>query len=137
MTGTIVVTLCVHAFLSLWLAQNAVLQRSEDDAMWASLSRVLRIDGHAAAEATLSFGGLNLQEADGTGYRYEVNKSGQYVRIESGGGTSVIAVDVRSVTVQQSGGTVHLQVTFQDGTTKELFVCTLAGNLQQNTGVSS
>ena len=97
--------------------------------MWSSAHRVLSTDVHAAASANLLYGSLVLTEADGTTYRYLANSTGQLVRIQTGGGTAVIAAMVQSVTFTVDHSEVRVALTFSDGTTREMTLCTLAGAL--------
>lgn len=115
----------MRLFTSLWLAQNALLDKAEVDAMWASIHRVVAIDAHGATHSGTLWGTLTLTEADGTAYRYLTNSSQQFVRVRTGGGTAVIATGVRSAAVAIDTGMVTLTVTFRDGETREMSVCTL------------
>ncbi|WP_143232509.1 hypothetical protein [Alicyclobacillus vulcanalis] len=67
-----------------------------DWAVFDSVRRTLAEDVHAALRASGTAGSLVLQECNGTIYTYYVNANHQLVRVQAGGGTSVIATDVRA-----------------------------------------
>lgn len=116
----------MRLFTSLWMAQNALLDKAEIDAMWASIHRVVSMDIHGATQTGTLSETLTLTEADGTTYRYLTNSSRQFVRVRTGGGTAVIATGVQRAGVTIGSGVVTLTVTFRDGETREMSVCTLA-----------
>jgi hypothetical protein len=99
---------------------------SETSAMWTNMSRVLTQDVHSATGLSVIFGTLNVSLANGTSYRYVVNGNHQFVRIQSGGGTSVIAAGVSSVQVNLlSPVALLVSVTFTDGTVHSLTIASL------------
>ncbi|WP_274436634.1 PulJ/GspJ family protein [Alicyclobacillus sp. ALC3] len=132
--STIVLALSTSLMVSLWRAENRLTSAGEVEAMWASAHRVLATDAHAATSATLRFESLMLTEADGITYRYLANNRGQLVRIETGGGTAVIATMVQSVAFQVLLGEVHASITFTDGETREMTLCTLSGAVSSSLG---
>lgn len=120
--------------VSLWRAENRLTSAGEVEAMWASAHRVLAIDAHAATSATLLYDSLLLTEADGITYRYLANSRGQLVRIQTGGGTAVIATMVQSVAFKVLVGEIHASITFTDGETRDLTLCTLSGAVSSSPG---
>lgn len=125
-----VIAVSLRFLLSAWMGEDALIAKSEVDAMWASIHRVVCEDAHAATKAGTLWGSLTLTEVNGTSYRYLVNSSHQFVRIRTGGGTAVVGVHVRQAAVSVVKNLVTLQITFTDGETREMTVCTLTGITQ-------
>lgn len=135
--ATVVLSLSTSLLLSQWRAEDRLLSRGEVEAMWASAHRVLTTDAHAAVAANLLYGSLVLTEANGISYRYLSNSAGQLVRIQAGGGTAVIATMVKSIVFTVGTGEVHAAITFTDGDTREMNICTLAGAASSLSGQGS
>jgi hypothetical protein len=124
--STFVISLGLRLFLALQTAESKYLTMSESSAMWINLSRVLAQDVHAATGVSVVFGNLNVTLANGTSYRYVVNGNHQCVRIQSGGGTSVIAAGVSSVQVTPlSPVAVFVSAVFTDGSVHSLTLASL------------
>lgn len=116
----------LRLLLSLQKVEAKYLTMSESSAMWINLSRVLTQDVHAATGLSNVYGNLNVTLANGANYLYVVNGNHQYVRIQSGGGTSVIAAGVSSVQViQLSPVAVSISATFTDGSVHSLTIASL------------
>jgi hypothetical protein len=125
--GTGLLVLVLRLMVSLWMGEIRWGAAAETFAMWSNVHRVLEQDAHAAVGAGVVWNALSLTLADGTVYRYAVNGSAQLVRTRNGGGTAVLASGVRSVVPVIQGGIVTFTVTFTNGDTRTMTVCTLIG----------
>ncbi|MCL6631634.1 MAG: hypothetical protein K6T63_03300 [Alicyclobacillus herbarius] len=103
------------------------LTELESDAAWENAARVLTQDGHASCRVEVTDNCLKLGLVNGNSYSYLVNPSGQLVRVQDGGGTSVLGDHIKSLTphVQPYGFSITLSM--QDGSSRSLRVRILGG----------
>lgn len=117
--------LMTEAVVSLVHGTTALTKRVETRAMWANASRVLREDVHAANKLQSYKGSFAITEVDGRAFEYLVNSAAQFVRVQKGGGTAVVAVGVQSMTSSVSSNRVMLNLSFLDGSTYTIDITSL------------
>lgn len=119
-----VLTTSLRVGVSMLQGTNQWFSEMEVSAMSTSVQRVLAQDVHRAASASVVFGQLNLNMLDGTSFRYAVNANGQLVRVQTGGGTAVIAEGLEKLDVQTQPMYVTFNVRYRSGRTEE-FIFTI------------
>lgn len=122
---SLIATSTLRLALNFWFGQSRWMTVTEQMAMFNSAQRIVREDVHAATSIGTIGEQLVLSTAGGIAYRYFVNAEGQYVRVQNGGGTTILAAGVRAVQVSSDAGTADLLVTFQSGQRYEIYVSSL------------
>lgn len=121
----LLLTVTMKVLLTSWLGCNAITSRLEADAAWLSTERVLETDLHAATTTMTSNGSLSISTMNGTSYRYLVNSDQELIRMEQGGGVSVVSTGIVSFRATSASGLVHVFATFADGSSHELTIAPL------------
>lgn len=124
--AALLLSLMTQAVVSLSKGEQSLVNLVQTDTMWASASRVIREDVHAATRIQPEPGGFLAIECDSRTFQYSVNAADQLVRTQVGGGTAVLAVGVSSINCDVSSTGMTVTLVFEDGSTDSLFVTSLA-----------
>ncbi|KPV43243.1 hypothetical protein [Alicyclobacillus ferrooxydans] len=119
--GALLVALVCEVVVALVAGQREIYQRLDTNAMWNSAARVVREDVHSAKTVQSVPGGMDVSEADGRVYRYQVNTSAELVRTQVGGGTSVLAVGVQAMAASVDVYGVKVTLQFADRSSEQLY----------------
>lgn len=122
--AAVVLTTSLHLTVVLLNGTNHWLGVLETSFMSSNVQRVLAQDVHRAATTTVLSNQLVLTTLDGTTFRYMVNSSGQFVRVQTGGGTAVIAEGIREVVVTAQPSYVQFEVKYGSGRKQNLIYST-------------
>lgn len=125
--GTLLMLGLLRILMSVWMGSDRILQHLEAGAAWSQLQRVVATDVHGATGVAIVLGSLQVTEADGTVYRYVLNRASQVVRIQQGGGTAVVATAVQYMDVVLIGSMVRFTAQVTDGSVHTLFATALQG----------
>lgn len=125
MTSLVLTTILVKILISLCIGWGTIRTTMETQSSWMNIDRVLNSDVHAATQIQGQSGDLMLTLVNGTVYRYAVNLNGQFVRIQLGGGTSVIGSGVKSIQVTIADMGVAILCRFVSGPSHRIFVSPL------------
>ncbi len=117
--ASLVLLTCSMTAIAVLRGAGRVSQVAEDWAVLDSVRRVTLEDAHAASSASAFGGSLVLREMSGALYTYYLNSNHQLVRVKAGGGTAVIATDVRAFSASQksasTGWLLTISVQTMDG----------------------
>jgi len=104
-----------EVLLTFWKGYNALESRVDTEVVGIAMERTWSQDIHSSVVVNLSASTVALTLVDGTQFRYWVNTDGQLVRVQNGGGTSVLAVGVKSIRPQLQNGELVCSVLFDNG----------------------
>jgi len=117
--ASLVLLTCSMTAIAVLRGAGRVSQVAEDWEVLGSVRRVILEDAHAASSASAFGGSLVLREMSGAIYTYYLNPNCQLVRVKAGGGTAVIATDVRVFSTSQrsasTGWLLTISVQTMDG----------------------
>lgn len=130
----LLVTISTQFSANIWNATKRTQLVADKSAAMSNADRILSFDGHQAVSVGRSLGHLVLRTVAGNQYTYLANPQHQFVRIQSGGGTSVIASGIVDANVSVTPGWFSESLIFVDGSTEEVHVCTLVGLSAAGTG---
>ncbi len=125
--SAVLTTVGLFWLLSLGRQCRAGLDAMASEAAWDNAARVLSQDGHASSRVRATTNTLSLDLVNGDSYTYLVNAEGQLVRVQEGGGTSVLADGFASLNCAPERYGFSVKVTMLDGHEHTLHVCTIGG----------
>lgn len=112
--SSLVVAVTMQFVLSVWKMYVAEDRHVQYSAIALTMKRAWLQDIHGAVEEVAEPSELTLIMANRTEYRYYLNHRGQIIRVQSGGGTTVLAVGVKKLLISAQFGQVMCTVTFQN-----------------------
>ena len=122
--GALVLTSSLSVALTLIQGTHQWLGMLEVSSMSANLQRVMAQDIHCSSAAGFLYNQLTLTTLNGKNFRYFLNQEGQLIRVQSGGGTAVLAEGIAAFDVSLIGTLVKLDVSYKSGRTEELVYST-------------
>ncbi|WP_198849770.1 hypothetical protein [Alicyclobacillus sp. SO9] len=112
--GAVFLSSALVFYLTLWQGYTGSDRHVQTLIMGISLRRSLTQDIHAASKVGMGRTSFTLW-VNGDTYRYYVNSNGQCVRVRIGGGTTVLADGVRTLTAEDRGRVLQITVHFRNG----------------------
>lgn len=101
--------------VTFWGGYGTVADLMDYETIGLAMDRTWIQDIHSAVSVGIYDSTMDLSVTNGTEYRYWVNADGQLVRVQLGGGTTVMAVGVASMKPEFKNGEVICLVTFLNG----------------------